>query len=202
MSELQVLKPIKDAAIRAQLVDDITRRHPQSSDVRLVHELGIRHGRYRVDLALINGAMHGFEIKSEADTVDRLPSQAEAFSGVFDQMTVIVAFKHLEQALRIVPVWWGVQITDYDVHGQVGLATLRDASDNTNVDARALVELLWRDEALAQLQALKVELPKRGLNRKYLYDALVDQMPLTHLRRFVRQTLKHRSAWRADAPHG
>jgi hypothetical protein len=192
---------IRDGAIRARLVDRITNKHALGDTVKLFHELGIYHGRHRVDLALINGAMHGYEIKSEADTVGRLAQQAEAFSQVFDKMTAVVAFKHLEHTLRIVPDWWGIQVTDYDKSGQVAIRSLRSGYANPNVNGRALVELLWRDEALLQVQKMQLQVPKRGANRKYLYDTLVDQMPLTHLRRFVRETLKSRPAWRVAAPH-
>ena len=199
--KVKPLDKIKDGAIRTKLVEHIAKRHALGEKTKLFHELGIRHGRFRVDLALINGAMHGFEIKSEADTVERLPHQAEAFSMVFDKMTAVVAAKHLEHALCIVPAWWGIQASDYDKNGKVVIKPFRTGRVNTGVDARALVELLWRDEALSQLQKMKVSLPKRGLNRKYLYDTLVEQMPLIHLRRFVRETLKHRSSWRAGELH-
>lgn len=197
-SSVAQLDLIKDGAIRTKLVERIAKKHPLGDATKLFHELGIYHGRHRVDLALINGAMHGYEIKSEADTVKRLPLQAEAFSQVFDKMTAVVAFKHLDQTLHIVPSWWCVQVSAYDRHGRVVIKPFRPGLANPNVNPRSLVELLWRDEALLQLQRMHAQLPKRGLNRQYLYDALVDQMPLIHLRRFVRETLKRRPAWRVD----
>lgn len=192
---------LKDVAIREHLVNRILRKHTLDPTTKLIHELGIHHGEFRVDLALINGSMHGFEIKSEADSLHRLASQADAFSAVFDKMTLVVALKHVDGALEMVPPWWGIEISSYDVRGQMKLRTIRRSAGNPSVDANALVKLLWRDEALGRLRALEVALPSRGLNRKYLYDALVAQVSLSHLRRMVRDTLKHRSAWRVAAPN-
>ena len=39
---------------------------PVTQPPLLIHELGVCAGLARVDIALVNGSLHGFEIKSEA----------------------------------------------------------------------------------------------------------------------------------------
>ena len=61
----------------------------------IVEELGIRQGAARVDVAVVNGSLHGYEIKSARDTLERLPKQSELYSSVFDTITLVTAENHL-----------------------------------------------------------------------------------------------------------
>ncbi|HHY79514.1 MAG TPA: sce7726 family protein, partial [Thermoanaerobacter sp.] len=51
-------------------------------DTIFVNELDICFGTARIDVAVINGKMHGFEIKSEQDNLERLPAQIEAYNKI------------------------------------------------------------------------------------------------------------------------
>lgn len=42
----------------------------------VVEELGLFHGASRVDLAVVGRSLHGYEIKSDRDSLDRLEQQA------------------------------------------------------------------------------------------------------------------------------
>jgi len=57
---------------------------------------------------VVNGKLHGYEIKSDADTLKRLPAQAEVYSAVFDLVTIVVGEHHLDTVRAIVPEWWGI----------------------------------------------------------------------------------------------
>ena len=46
----------------------------------VVDELGLSHAKARIDVAVINGCVHGYEIKSSLDTLNRLPAQLELAS--------------------------------------------------------------------------------------------------------------------------
>src|SRR5438105_15140559 len=69
-------------------------------DPRVVNKLGLIHGEVRVDVAVINGVVHGFEIKSDADTLNRLQRQAAAYERVLDLMTLVAPMRHLELARK------------------------------------------------------------------------------------------------------
>ena len=45
----------------------------------ILDELGICRGRVRIDLTVVNGLLHGYEIKSERDTLARLETQADLY---------------------------------------------------------------------------------------------------------------------------
>ena len=66
---------LKDSDIRKSLYNNILKKHEDASDTIVLNELGLLQGACRVDIAVVNGSLHGYEIKSEADTLDRLPYQ-------------------------------------------------------------------------------------------------------------------------------
>ena len=59
-------------------------------------------------MAVLNGSIHGFEIKSEVDSLSRLASQAQLYGECLDYVTLVVAKKHIQPAMQCVPPWWGV----------------------------------------------------------------------------------------------
>src|SRR5690625_4537558 len=74
----------------------------------IVNELDVCYGAVIADMVVINGEIHGFEIKSERDTLERLPIQSKFYSKVFDTVTLVVSEKHIEKATKLVPDWWGI----------------------------------------------------------------------------------------------
>ena len=96
-------RPDSEHAIRIALKSRYLRRHQGRDDVLMIDELGLAHARGRVDLAVFNGHLHGYEIKSAGDTLDRLPRQLAIYSGTLQKLSVVVATRHLEAAATIVP---------------------------------------------------------------------------------------------------
>mgnify|MGYP000211545537 CR=1 FL=1 len=74
----------------------------------VIDEVEVCYGEARVDIAVINGKLHAYEIKSEQDTLGRLKKQIEAYSRVFDFITLVVGQSHLERAKLLTPKWWGL----------------------------------------------------------------------------------------------
>lgn len=76
-----------------------------ADDSRIVEEMGVWSGSVRIELAVINGELHGFELKSERDTLARLHDQAELYNQVFDRMTLVAANRHYNNAVSKIPNW-------------------------------------------------------------------------------------------------
>jgi hypothetical protein len=53
----------------------------------IIDELGLCRGTVRVDIAVVNGVLKGYEIKGDQDTLRRLASQAATYNRIFDTMT-------------------------------------------------------------------------------------------------------------------
>ncbi len=65
--------PMRDRDVRQALRRKVLRDHIGDSSTLVLDELGLRHGTCRVDIAVVNSLLHGYEIKSDADNLARLP---------------------------------------------------------------------------------------------------------------------------------
>jgi hypothetical protein len=132
--------------------------------------------------------MYCFEIKTERDTLRRLPRQALAYARVFDWCTVVVAEKHRERVVEMLPEWWGITVVS--VNGSVEFSEVRAAESNPKVDPGTLVRLLWRNEAMAALTCMGLE-PDTRSPRSSLWNELL-RLPLAELRDVVRRAILQR----------
>src|SRR5271156_2900941 len=65
----------RDSQIRKPLHYWLVRKFSGHSDTEILHELKMPRPSGRVDMAVINGRLCGFEIKSDFDSLSRLPRQ-------------------------------------------------------------------------------------------------------------------------------
>lgn len=165
-------------------------------DTLVIDELGLDHGSCRIDIAVINGHIRGVEIKAEADTLERLPLQVAAYGEVVDKALLIVAPKHLEPAMAMVPDWWGVMVAERGSTQGVRFRRVRPERANKGIEPQVVARLLWRPEAQAILRNLGVSERELRAPREALYRLLVEKLPLRRLAQIVRETLKARTTWR------
>ncbi len=189
-----------DSTIREHLKKYLKELQTDDQKVRTFDELGINHGDVRADIAVVNGVFHGYEIKSDLDTLYRLPRQAEAYSEVFDQMTIVVGKDHICDALNIIPDWWGIMVARYNDEQQVVFHTIRSAEENPRLNSVAIARLLWRNEALSILEENNASKGVKTASREVVYERLAGTLPLNTLRDAVRDRLFHRPNWRLDQP--
>lgn len=188
---------MNEADIRRALHDTvITQLFYADPITRVVDEFVIEHGKHRVDVAAINGEIHGFEIKSVNDNLDRLPEQQHGYNKVFDRMTLVVDERHVEKAVQIVPRWWGlVSVSLRD--GEPTLDEIWSPRKNFDQCPLALAQLLWREEAIAVLQEHHLVFGMRSQTRKKLWKKMATEIPIEKLQESVSRTLKYRRDWRA-----
>ena len=160
-------------------------------------ELWVPRSNERADMAVIGRSMDGFEIKTEHDTLKRLPRQILAYGRLFDRCTAVVAERHERSAAEILPAWWG--ITTVHVNGAVTFTTIRKPRTNPAVDPEILVRLLWRDEVMHALISLGLE-PNRKASRGSLWTELLRSASLKQLRSAVRNALLHRDVRQSRMP--
>jgi hypothetical protein len=142
---------MKDIDIRQILLSDLDQKYRSDPDTVIIEELGLCQGISRVDIAVVNGSIHGFEIKSDQDTLKRLPGQVEIYSRSLDEVTLVVGSKHLKEAMNLVPKWWGI-ITAKETEETTILSMRRKRKLNPSPDPFAIVQLLWREEVFQALE--------------------------------------------------
>lgn len=184
--------PPGDGEIRAALLRRLMAAHKREADTAFIEELGLCRGRVRVDIAVVNGLLHGYEIKSDRDSLRRLSGQVDLYGKVLDRATLVVGVRHAEDAITLLPPWWEVQVVDGDVTAP-RLKQARRGRKNPARCARALVELLWLDDALALLEARGGARGYRGSPRRVVWDRVCELYDLDELGQAVRAQLKARS---------
>ncbi len=183
---------IPDAKIRPALRDRLRRQHAREADTVLIDELGLGRGKVRVDIAVVNGSLHGFEIKSDRDSLRRLATQVDLYSQVLDRATLVVGERFAPLATSLVPDWWGV-VRVSSTPGGLRFTTLRRSRLNPRRNARVLAELLWSGQALALLEERGAAKGMRGKPRRVLWDRVCECLSVDEIASAVRHRLKARS---------
>lgn len=174
-------------ALRGHLLSD--------SDIReMVEEFWVPRSNERADLVVIGQTLDGFEIKTERDTLRRLPRQAVAYARVFDRCTAVVAEKHREAATQLLPEWWGI----ISIHAELTIAfvRVRPPKANPSIDTETVVRLLWRDEAMSALLRLGRQ-PDQRSSRRSLWQELLESVSPVQLQTIVRQAIVGRDSGQA-----
>lgn len=182
---------LADSDIRAQLrrvIEPAARRFGAA----VLEELGLRCHQARVDLAAVDHAIRGYEIKSDLDGLRRLPHQIAVYSQVLDRVTVVAAVCHLERIIGLVPAWWGV-VAAVPRCGTLAFRQHRPGGRNPDVNPRAQAELIWRDAAIQLLEARNAARGYRGKPRHAVWDHLCDVYTSSEVASLAREHLRARS---------
>ncbi|PJJ59792.1 sce7726 family protein [Hymenobacter chitinivorans] len=168
---------MNDPEIRALL-------YPLLQDGIYVDELPT--GTTRADVVHITPHfMHGYEVKGDGDTLQRVQNQLRCYAEVYDFVTFVVTEKHLDKLLPLLPEWVGVLVAS-----DTALRQHRAAAYNATVEPAPLAALLLLEEVKQFLLA-------RGLvgvsqMRKAEVHHLLRTtraVPLSHLAQHVRERL-------------
>ncbi|EMQ0911042.1 sce7726 family protein [Klebsiella oxytoca] len=189
---------MRDIDVRQAVHSKILKEHHKDPDTLIIDEFVMNLGASRADITVINGLMHGYELKSKSDNLLRLPAQVEFYSSIMDKVTLVVSDCHAAAAEKIIPDWWGVKIATEGSRNAVHLRTLRLNRMNQNVDKVALAMLLWKDEMLSILAAQGLERGLKSKPRRVLWAMVAECMETHQLRDEVRMRLKARTNWRVD----
>lgn len=185
---------MRDSDIRTAVRERLHREHASDPDTKIVEEMGIWAGSVRIDVAVINGELCGYELKSDRDTLERLPAQADLYSKVFDRVSLVVGEKHLSKARAQVPRWWGIVVAR-SRKGEIELVDKRTAKTNPKPDAMLIARLLWKGEALLILEQRGIARGYRSKSIDVIHRKLVSEVPIEELSAFVRAALKGRRDW-------
>jgi hypothetical protein len=187
-----------DCVIRSAFHQRILKQEHHCSDTFVVDELGLKNGQIRADIAVLNGKLVGYEIKTDSDTLLRLPNQIRAYNEVFDNVYIITGNKHLANVLVCVPDWWGVYLITETEDGIYNFKHYRKAKKNRDKDTFGLAQLLWKDEVIDILRSTLNHKIKSKSTKDDLYEILSNECSSTKLSMFVLKYLKSRQTWRTN----
>lgn len=165
------------------------------NSIHIWKELQICNGRSFVDLAVLSNSLNAFEIKSDCDTLSRLPRQIESYNRVFDYIIIVTGEAHLKKVKNIVPAFWGIWTLTV-VDGKITRNVIRKEDKNTEKDAFSIAQLLWKEEIL---DLLKRHTLHKGMSTKrkwLLWEFLANNFSISELTEEVKYYLTKRENWK------
>ncbi|MFP7478494.1 sce7726 family protein [Terribacillus saccharophilus] len=184
---------LNDLQVRKLLTNELFKVYGDCKETRIINELGLDFGAARVDVAVVNGIMHGYEIKSDVDTLKRLPRQIEYYNRAFERMTIVSSRKYLSQVKTLVPEWWGIKIISAD---QSRLINVRKGRRVSYQDPEIIIKLLWKKELEGLIDYLGLPKSLKKMRKKQLLSFLQAEADFGVIKTYVYSTLKGRKDWR------
>lgn len=184
-------KPIPELMLRSAVRAKLQCKLVGERDV-IVDELLTPDGLARIDLALVNGKLAAYELKSDFDSLRRLPMQHAALGPYFDQLSVVVTGKHLDKASSIIPPWWGIFV---GTHGgdDVKITMVRNPRRNPERSLEKQLHFLWKEDLVELAKSLGLSSKKPyNLSKPALCSMLASASSTTVLGPALREAMKVR----------
>ena len=183
--------PVRDVEVREALGKRL-RASSRDEDFLVVPEVRVQSHQVRMDVLKVAHRLTAWEIKSDFDTLKRLPTQVSGYNAVADRAVLVVGDRWLEKADNSIPEWWGIWHAHHDGK-HVRLKIVRLGKANPRVDVVSLAGFLSRWELTTELQV-------RGISR--LSSLSVESLRLEFVRKLGRRqamsVIKNRMLYRAD----
>lgn len=160
---------------------------------RIIEEKRIKKCRADV-MMVLDEALVGIEIKSDADTYARLEQQVKYYNQFFDYNIVVVGSTHGNHISEYVPEWWGI-ITVEEQNGKIDFYEFRKMQPNPKCKQQAFLKrqitFMWRPE-LAHIQELN-NMPKyKQKSKKFVLDKIIEKVDKEILKRQICEELFQR----------
>lgn len=174
----------------------LKRQHNCSKTI-VIDELGLAHGKQRIDIAVLNGTLHGYEIKSSKDTLGRLEQQLSVYESYFEKLSIVTAENHLSGVLELSPKWSEIIILRKGKRGGIHFSQYRKACKNPNININSVLHLLWRKEALDFIEHLGLQGDHSKKTRVNLYEAISEEVSFEEVLSWTKSCFNSRKDWRS-----
>lgn len=105
-------------------------------------------GRSRADVIMIlPERIIGLEIKSSADTYDRLARQIKSYNKFCDSNYIVTGLRHVKHVAEHIPDYWGI-LCIYEDNRRVIIDEVRPALNNPALVRASQMSWLWKSELL------------------------------------------------------
>lgn len=182
---------LRDNDIRWSLHQWLLDAHACCGNTGIIHELKIPRPSSRIDLAVVNGRLAGFEIKSDVDSLSRLPRQVLAFSHIFDELYVVTTERHVKAVRAVIPDWWGIAVP-IQKGTNISFRKLKRSKINRHQNTEALLHMLCRRELIAVLASVGIADGKRSTSKPELVKHILTGTRIRKIKAAVRNVLRQR----------
>ena len=175
-----------DKDIREPLFEFLEEKYGK---IRIIEEKQM--GKSRADIMMVlQKALVGIEIKSDADTYARLERQIKDYNRFFDYNYVVVGSKHAKHINEHVPEWWGIISVEL-IEETVDFYVIREATINKKCNRKKKLGLLWRPE-LAHIQEINGMPKYKEKSKAFVIDKISTMIPEELLSEQISQELFER----------
>jgi hypothetical protein len=164
----------KELDIKAKILTRLRRDRVINKHTILTSEFSVGSSNLRADLALLSTEFIGIEIKSEFDSLRRLPNQLSNYCRLFDRVILVVAEKHLPSLstmeLSGADIW--------QIRRDGSLQFVASASSHTRqIEKISLISLLTKRE----IKKIKLQLAQISSDEKktIFFDAFSERFAET-----------------------
>lgn len=177
---------LHDNEIREPLFDFLEETYGR---IRIIEEKMM--GRSRADVVMVmEDALCGIEIKSDADTYTRLSRQVKDYDLYYDINMVVVGGTHGNHIREHIPDYWGV-ITVEAAENGLDFYVLRDPERNPKMKPERKIGILWRPELNHILE--KNDMPKyREKSKRFVAGKILQKVPQDLLAKQISEELFER----------
>lgn len=175
-----------DKEIREPLFDYLEEKYGK---IRIIEEKSM--GRSRADLIMImEEHIVGIEIKSDADTYERLKRQVKDYNKFCDKNYIVIGKSHEKHIEEHVPADWGI-ITIHKSKGKFVMEEKRSIKENPKRKMDWQIRFMWRPE-LNHILELN-HLPKyKQKSKAFVQQKLLEKIELGVLKRQMCEELFER----------
>lgn len=169
--QIQETKPLLyDRDIREPLFDYLEERFGKT---RMFEEKRIGSSRADI-LMLTENQITGLEIKSDADTYERLKRQVRDYDKYCDINYIVIGRTHERHVEKYIPPYWGILVVTAD-GTKVLIEEKRKADLNRKMNQMRQVTLLWRPE-LQHLLEINLLPRYKQKSKKFVQQKLLEKL--------------------------
>lgn len=177
---------LHDSDIRDNLCLYLEKKY---GEVRFFEEFSM--GRSRADIVMVTReAIYGVEIKSDADTYERLKRQVRDYNKYFDYNILVIGSTHALHASEHVPKHWGIVSVEL-IKDRMDFYEMRDPLKSPKANLKNQLTLLWRRE-LSQLQQQNHLHKYAGRKRAFVEEYVINSVPEEELKKQILEILFER----------
>lgn len=182
-----------DKDIREPLFDYLDEKYGKN---RIIEEKTM--GKSRADVIMVlEEEIVGFEIKSDADTYERLKRQARDYNKYCDKNYVVIGKSHVKHASEHIAKSWGI-LCVLEEDDDIKVVEIREATENKKCKMENQLKWLWRIE-LCNLLNLN-HLPKyKQKSKKFVQEKLLEKVEHKLLKKQICDELFERDYTLIDA---
>lgn len=159
------------------------------NNATIINEMVVANWSRRADLAVANGHLQAFEIKSDFDSLKRLDGQLETFTSRFEKVTVICSPKFTYEITKKVTSKVGI-IEYLSTEQGIRFKIVQRGRISLPVNKSVYINFLLKKE----LQLFLIENGKSFLaeSGRESLERIAEKLPLSKIRAFVLRAIKLR----------